>query len=525
MKKAVGYTRISDDDQSNFSIIGQQSTIRDYCQKNGFELVEMFCDDGESARNFDRPDWILLEKFIVKNYRQVDYLIVIKYDRFIRNTMDGLKMIEQLEERYNIRVVSIMEPIMMHPKSPYYFKIRADILTSGQFERLVIQDRTKFGIHHANKQGRYVSTAPFGYKNARDEKDKPILILEPDRASLIKKVFDLFLQGYRSEEIRRQLKPNGLNLTGKSAITRIITNPTYAGLIRVRQYYDEPESLVKGIHNAIVPEETYFHVQNMLTRPAGHPRRILSEDFPLRGILKHYCGRTLTGAFSKGKKKYVGYYRCHTDNANLNANRLHTQFEGILKELSWLAPHLEYLKYLYEQQLTQQVQEQQQLLSKKLAELQRVTDRLNNLEEKLLDGILDAHTYKKWHTRLFSEQAILEANVKELRAPTDSWRGNSNKIDLLADISALYHSGNLANKQAFVRGVFNNQLSYGDGIYRTPYLLPLFQHKALILKEKKLLIYEQPAEKMNILGESTPAGVTIEHLRDVLALFARIKSA
>lgn len=525
MKKAIGYTRISTNDQSNFSIAGQESTIREHCQKNNFELVAMFCDDGESARNFDRPDWIQLEKFIIKNYRQVDYLVVIKYDRFIRNTLDGLKMIEQLELQYNIRIVSIMEPIMMHPQSPYYFKIRADILTSGHFERLVIADRTKFGIHHANKQGRYVSTAPIGYVNARDEKNKPILLVEPARAELIKQIFSLFLQGYRPEEIRRQLKPAGLTLTGKSAIQRVLANPTYAGLIRMREYYDEPESLVKGIHQAIIPEETFFQVQDLINKPAILSRRKLSEDFPLRGVLKHHCGRTLTAAFSKGKNRLIGYYRCHGDNANLNSNKLHEQFEGILKELSLQQHHLDYIKYLWEQRHIEQMQGQQQLLSKKRTELQGVTDRLNNLEEKLLDGTVDSTTYKKWHSRLFSAQSILEASIRELRNPGDSFGEQSEKIQLLGNVAAVYHNGSPADKLAFVRGVFNNQLSHDGNIYRTPYLFSLFRHKALALKEKGLLVFEQPGNNLAEIEESTPEGFTIEHFHDVLSLFAAIKIA
>lgn len=506
MKKAIGYARISTNDQSRFSIPGQVDSIKDYCEKNNIGLEAMFCDEGESARNFDRPDWLQLEKFIAKNYQLVDYLVVIKYDRFIRNALDGLKMIEQLEERYNIRIISIMEPIQMHPKSPYFFKIRADILTSGQFERLVIQERTKFGIHHANKQGRYVNNAPFGYKNARDEKNNPILVVDIARANLIRQVFARFLEGVPPEEIRRQLKPAGFTPGGRSAIARVIKNATYAGLILVREFYDEPERLVKGIHEAIVSEETFFQAQSLLKQPAGG-RRILSEDFPLRGLLKHTCGRPLTGAFSKGKKKLVGYYRCHGDNANLNSARLHAQFDGVLKELSWQPHHLAYLKHLLEKGYEEQREgQQQQLVQKKLA-LQQVETRLTNLEEKVLDGIIDSATYKKWRNKLIAEQVMLAAQIREIEIPAGTvWEHYADRMYLLEDISAIYQGATVAHKQAFVRGVFNNELRHDGNIYRTPYLFSIFQHKALALKEKGLLIYEQPEEKTMILEESTQDG-------------------
>lgn len=57
MKKAIGYARISDDDQSRWSTGGQQTLIRDHCSKEKIELTAIFTDEGESAKNFDRANW------------------------------------------------------------------------------------------------------------------------------------------------------------------------------------------------------------------------------------------------------------------------------------------------------------------------------------------------------------------------------------------------------------------------------------------------------------------------------------
>src|SRR5687768_5064357 len=111
MKKAIGYARISNKDQSNFSITGQQELIRRHCTNGNMELVAMFTDEGESAKNFDRPDWRDLEAFVRKNHSGIDFFIVAKFDRFSRNTAEALQMIELLEEKFKIRVISSMEPI------------------------------------------------------------------------------------------------------------------------------------------------------------------------------------------------------------------------------------------------------------------------------------------------------------------------------------------------------------------------------------------------------------------------------
>ena len=54
---------------------------------------------------------------------------------------------------------------------------------------------------------------------------------------------------------------------------------------------------------------------------------------------------------------------------------------------------------------------------------------------------------------------------------------------------------------AFGRVAFNNSLFYENGIYRTPYLHPIFASKRLLLKEKKLLEVEQLVEKNEELME------------------------
>ncbi|HWY38296.1 MAG TPA: recombinase family protein, partial [Bacteroidia bacterium] len=144
MKTAYQYVRISDDDQSNFSISGQQKMNDDYALKHDIRVLKTFSDDGYSAKDFNRPSWKELEKELSKNKNKVDYLIVWKYDRLIRNAAEGLAFIEKLEQKWNIKLLSVMENFFIDPHSPYFFKSRADLLVNAEFERRVISDRSKF---------------------------------------------------------------------------------------------------------------------------------------------------------------------------------------------------------------------------------------------------------------------------------------------------------------------------------------------------------------------------------------------
>ena len=101
MKKVVAYARISNEDQSNFSISGQVEKITEYCYRNNYHLVDTFIDEGQSAKDFDRKAWKRLENFLKLNHKHIDYFVVLKYDRFSRNLQQALTVIQKFEDKIN----------------------------------------------------------------------------------------------------------------------------------------------------------------------------------------------------------------------------------------------------------------------------------------------------------------------------------------------------------------------------------------------------------------------------------------
>lgn len=495
MKRAIGYSRISTKDQSNFSLSGQSKYIQDHCSKNDIELVAMFTDDGRSAKNFDRPDWQKLESFIKKNHESVDFLIVAKYDRFSRNVSEALQMIERLEHKYSIKIMSVMENIALHPSSPYFFQFRTQMLVGAHVELLVIKDRTQFGLHQAAKAGRIVNRAPIGYKNSRDEKNKPIIVLDEAKAPFVKKAFNLFISGMPLEAVRREMAKRGFKTGGNSFYQRMFTNPVYAGLVKVNAYYDEPEKIIKAIHEPIISEEIWWKAQAILKgRTCTHV--IQRDEVPLRGTLKCFCNRLLTAGNSRSKSgKYIWYYKCNTHKQyNLSAKKLHQQFDEILKELSLSALHVQYLQKRIVEHLKTSLADKEKEHSAVNIQLKALIGKIESLEEKWISNDIDKSVYSKWKVKYENERIVLSNRLADLRQPiTKVWDRFNIKLQQLADLAGFYNQANIAQKQSFIQVVFDNQLYYQDSIYRTPYIHPLFASKALILKEKRLLELEQPS--------------------------------
>src|SRR5699024_10609673 len=164
-----------------------------------------------------------LKNFIQKHHMEINYLIVCKYDRFSRNAGEGLNMIETLEKKFKIVVLSVMERLLVEPGSPYFFKSRADMLVNAEFELHVIKECTKFGFNQSATSGHYPYRAPYGYVNIWDENKKPTLKIDPDKEPIVKFIFDNFLHGMPIKEVGKAARKMGFNKSGNSAIRRILT--------------------------------------------------------------------------------------------------------------------------------------------------------------------------------------------------------------------------------------------------------------------------------------------------------------
>ncbi len=496
MKKSIGYVRISTKDQSNFSISGQEKYVRDYATRHDIEVLEIFTDDGRSAKNFDRPDWRNLESFISKHFRDIDYLIVAKYDRFSRNAAEGLQKIELLERKFNIIIASVFEEMYIDYDSPFFFKQRADMLVNAEFELHVIRDRTKFGNHQALSSGRYICVAPFGYQNARDEKNKPVIEVIPGEAEIVKLIYSLYFSGVSLKDIYIQAKRAGFKMSGHSAIKRILGNCTYAGLVFVPAYRKEAARHVKGIHEPIIEEHQWWEVQRRLGN-APRPRTVSNEEVPMRGELKCFCHKPFTAGNSRGKSgRYYWYYKCSDHpKKNYSATKLHEQFDAVLNHLSLSELYINYLKEKSRELMAVMLSNKQSEAARLKSELLNTQKKLESAEEKFIAGDLAADSYRKWYSRYSADISSLRHQLSEAESITEGkWELLRKNIHKLGNIKSLYNMATLMQKQMFLRAVFNSELHYSEGIYRTPFLHPLLSHNTLILKEKRLLIVEQSLE-------------------------------
>lgn len=513
---AIGYIRISTKDQSAYSLDYQERRIREYCDYNKLTLLEIFKDDGESSYTFDRPDWKSLEAFIRKN-KQVTHLIVLDHDRFSRNLAEALLKIKELQDKFKIKVLATTDSIDTDFTDPTTFMMRAFKYMMAESELHGIRKRTRNGIQQANMNGRFVNKAPYGYINARDNKNMPVLLIDEEKAKIIRTIFKEYVAGASVDDVVKRVKEMGYRQSGNSTIQNKLKNPVYTGLVKVS---GKPGKLVKGLHAPIVSETDYWIAQERLNgkRYTAHK----TEDVPLRGVLRCFCGKLVTAGKSKGKYKHYWYYWCTEHKNNLPAVKLHEKFNDMLVEMSLNHETIEAMRQKLIAKIGERINETGLDLSRIEKELKRVQGEITTTEKKYLKRPdISVESYNEVISELKAEEGKLQKKLAEANTNVQVYFDRLNEIlPKLANLKIAFEEMDLTKQHQFLNLVFKKSLSFADGIFRTPFLLDLWEDKELILKEKGLLKVEQPIREISKNLIRSENGSWFELLTELADIFA-----
>jgi site-specific DNA recombinase len=515
---AIGYIRISVKDQSVYSLDAQERNIRNYCTQNGLDLLNVFKDDGESSYSFDRPDWKTLEKFIRKN-RSVEYLIIFDHDRFSRNLAEALMKIKELHDKFGIKVLATTDAFNSDFTDPSSFMMRAFKFMMAESELHKIRSRTQQGYVQACMRGYYVNKAPWGYVNQKID-GNPSLSIDQQKAFAVKLIFQEYVSGSEIEEIRILIKAHGFTLSGNSAIQRILTNPTYAGLIKVPAIKDKPETTVRGIHLPIVGEDIFYKAIDRLT---GNQRIVLhsNKEVPLKGILRGPSGKLMSAGNSKGKSKYYWYYVQQEDHKHFSATKLHMQMGLLLDQLSFSKERIEHYEKLIGNEIQKHLLARAELQAKTRKALKQVEDKIVHAEEKWLTQPTSKQAYNKVMNSLNSQASELRKRSIDLdQNAKEYWKKLNEILPKLYDIRGIVDGLPLYKQHQFLNLVFDSSLTHDGTTYRTRFLHPMFAHNELELKEKGLLIVQPSSENLGSTPVRTAYGNLFEQFFRICELLA-----
>lgn len=106
------YVRLSKDDEragESLSIENQKSILTSYVNEQGWNIVDIYVDDGYSGTNFNRPGVLrLLED---AKTGKINLIIVKDLSRFGRNYIQVGQYINYIFPTYNIRFIALNDNV------------------------------------------------------------------------------------------------------------------------------------------------------------------------------------------------------------------------------------------------------------------------------------------------------------------------------------------------------------------------------------------------------------------------------
>ncbi len=394
--------------------------------------------------------------------------MVLRWDRFSRNAPEAYNMIARLA-KMAIEVNAIEQPIDF--SIPEQKMMLSFYLTIPEVENDRRAMNTTNGMRKNMKEGRWVSTAPIGYKNARDAQNKPLLI-QTEKAEAIRKAFEQYATGnYAMEVLRKQMNEEGIKIS-KNHFTRLLRNPVYCGQIRIKAYRNEEEEIVRAIHEPIVNEELFYEAQRVM---AGKKRVLAKitkarEEFPMRGYLVcHQCGGNLTASRSKGRGGLYDYYHCNSGcKERIPANIVHNGFEKWLKSISIKQEIAELYIAVVENVFKNNEVNREVEIVHLTREIKTKEEMVDKAGRKLINDELDKDDYKRLKESIQLEIAGLRYRIGELQSMESGFMEYLRfGMFFLTNPYQYYSTATLEGKQKILGSIFPEKLVFAENNYRT----------------------------------------------------------
>lgn len=322
MKTAYAYARFSSDNQREESIEAQFYEIKKYAESEGILIKNYYSDEAISGLTSNRPQFKEMINDIMDNGK-VDYVIVYKVDRFSRNKYQSAIYKEKLS-RIGVKVLYAAQRLSDTPEGG----LMEGILESfAQYYSDNLSTDTRRGQYNNARNGLFNGgRPPLGYFIDDEKRYK----VDPYEATIVKSIFDMYLDGMSQSEIARELNEKGYKTREKmdfsqTSISRILTNKKYIGIYehgRIQVKYNttgkktlevkRPDEEVVINYDAIPPiidKDVFYKVQKMVKDRANQKAVKQRHDYPLRGLIFCECGQKMYG-YTDARYPSNSRYRC-----------------------------------------------------------------------------------------------------------------------------------------------------------------------------------------------------------------------
>lgn len=445
------YVRLSMEEQEGDlteKIRNQRELLLEYIrEKPEFQLVDIYCDNGCTGTNFDRPQWQRLMEDAKTG--KVNCIIVKDLSRLGRNYIEAGNYLEKVFPFMGVRFIAISDGYdseNLKPEDTGLLLPLKNIINASYAKDL--SKKISSARHVQRGRGEFTgSVVPFGYK--KDHQRKGRFVVNEDEAAVVRQIFRLFGEGGSYSEIARELNrlripsPQG-KLWRYQSIRGIIANEVYLGrMIQGKRCNREPDVVtVENTHDAIITEDLFEKVKRQKDKISFHRKKseqrkaVEEEKYLFQGMLKAAnSGLTLCKTCYRkqaGQVLVKAYRSPKAFDKEGNPYKLVMIREEVLlsivkKVLFQYISVLEDTRMVLSQEAIQEscqskIRRMERDLQALYKEVTRKKELLSDSYQDLADGILEPLDYKRIQKQYKEDVVRLEQRIREREKELTDYR-------------------------------------------------------------------------------------------------------
>lgn len=289
------YVRLSREDEDrqqpeSESIQNQKALLMDYAEERGWDVYEIYSDEDYSGVDRLRPAFNRMLQAAEEGAFQI--LLCKSQSRFTRDLELVEKYIHGMFPLWGVRFIAVADNADTEVKGNKKARQINGLVNEWYLEDL--SENVRMVLDMKRREGQYIGGVPlYGYR--KDPADKNKLVIDPEAAETVRRIFRWALEGCGRQRIAHMLNDEGVpgparykaagtgphsggdGLWSKTAVWRILHNEMYTGVMvqgrrkkasyKSKKLVSVPENQwyrVEGTHGAIVCRETFDAVQRNL---------------------------------------------------------------------------------------------------------------------------------------------------------------------------------------------------------------------------------------------------------------------
>lgn len=472
------YCRLSIEDRDKLSsddsrsIQNQKSMLRDYCSERGWDIFDIYCDDGYSGVDRTRPEFTRLIKDCENG--KINIVLCKDQSRFSRDTVVVEQYINDKFLEWGIRFIGAADN--SDSESESYGTLR---LFTSAYNEMYVRDislKIRKTLSYKRQQGQFIgSFAPYGY--AVSPEDKHRLVIDENTAPAVRLIFEMYTQGEGYRKIVRELNDRGIlspsaykkktgsdyvnrnadsssskGLWTQSTVASILRNEMYTGTLvqgkshnisyknKKKKKVPEKEWVrIPDTHEAIIDMPTWKSTQERL-KSRVRAGRIEQTPSPLSGKVKcAVCGRPMKRNVYYNKARTIQYYslQCASyktgamncpNTKNISGRVLEQKIIDELHTLINRYCQTDKIK-LEDIQAEKTIAFRQQLCQLK-KQHSAAQSRLTQMYKDKLDGLISASDFTLFRENFSQEEAELSEHIDKLEKQLETCRSQQESSDI-----------------------------------------------------------------------------------------------